>query len=333
MTTKTIPAVFAGIDVGAQALVLVIRKNAVSMKAQTFANTPAERQRLVKRLSAFPDLTVCLEATGVYYLDIALALNDAGIRLNVLNPKVSHNFAKVLLKHSKTDAVDADTLAQYAQRMPHQPWTRPRNEALALRALSRRINTLTRTKAAAKNQHHALAFSPETPQAVLRDVTLSITQLEKRIAKLAEEATVLIRAHPLLARPYALLLTVKGIAATSAIALLGELLLLPPELSHKQWVKAAGLDPRHVTSGSSVHKQTRLSKAGNRYIRQALYMPALSAKAHDPYVKGFFDHLIALGKTPLQAVCAVMRKLLHAIHGMLAHDQVFDNKRFYALAA
>ena len=203
----------------------------------------------------------------------------------------------------------------------------------ALRALARRINTLTKAKAAAKNQQHALAFSPETPNAVRRDVTLSIAQMEKRIARLAEEAIRLIQAHPPLARRFSLLRTVKGIGETSAIALLGELMLLPPGLTHKQWVKAAGLDPRHFTSGASVAKRACLSKAGNRYIRQALYMPALSAKTHDPHIRGFFEHLIALGKTPLQAVCAVMRKLLHAIHGMLAHDQAFDNTRFYRLPA
>ncbi|MDO8438165.1 MAG: transposase, partial [Nitrosomonadaceae bacterium] len=131
MTTKTIvptgiptPA-FAGIDIGAAELVVVIRKNGISMKAQKFANTAADRLRLVKRLSKFPGVTVCLEATGVYHLDLALALADAGMRLIVLNPKAAHNFAKVLLRNSKTDAVDADTLAQYAERMPYQPWTRP----------------------------------------------------------------------------------------------------------------------------------------------------------------------------------------------------------------
>lgn len=102
MTIKTIVStqvtspVFAGIDVGAEELFLVIRKNAVSMKAQAFANTRADRQRLLKRLSKFPGVTVCLEATGVYHLDLALALADAGVRLMVLNPKSSHNFAKVL---------------------------------------------------------------------------------------------------------------------------------------------------------------------------------------------------------------------------------------------
>jgi transposase len=337
MTTATVskgaPPVFAGIDVGAGELMLVIRKNSVSMKVQKFANTFAERQRLLKRLAKFPGVTVCLEATGVYHFDLALALADAGVRLIVLNPRAAHHFARVLLKNSKTDAMDADTLAQYAERMPYQPWLRPATQALMLRALARRIHTLTRNKAAAKNQLHALTFSPETPKAILRDLKLSIAQLEKRIASLTGEAKTLICAHASLSRPFALALTIKGIGEASAIALLGELLLLPPNLTHKQWVKAAGLDPRHFKSGSSIEKRARLSKAGNHFIRSALYLPALSAKAHDPYVKGFFEHLMTQGKTPLQGVCAVMRKLLHALHGMFAHDQPFDNRRFYALPA
>ncbi len=60
-------------------------------------------------------------------------------------------------------------------------------------------------------------------------------------------------------------------------------------------------------------------------------MPALSAKEHDPHVKAYFQHLVDNGKLPIQAVCAVMRKLLHAIHGMLKHNQTFDNSRFYAI--
>jgi hypothetical protein len=67
--------------------------------------------------------------------------------------------------------------------------------------------------------------------------------------------------------------------------------------------------------------------------RSALYMPALSAAQHDVHVKAFYQHLIQNGKKPLQAVCAVMRKLLHAIHGMFKTDQPFDNTRFYAIPA
>lgn len=294
------------------------------------ASLPNHRATLLQYFAQFPGPhRAVVESTGRWYWMRDL-LAPAGIELELAHAKLlkAIAYAKV-----KTDAVDADTLAQYAERMPYRPWVRPTHEALALRALARRIHALTRAKASAKNQRHALTFGGDTPKAVLRDVRLAIAQLEKRIDVLTREALAFIEAEASLKAPFALLLDVKGIGKTSAIALLGELLLLPAGLTHKQWVKFAGLDPRHVESGKSIHKQPRLSKAGNRYIRSALYMPALSAKAHDPYVKGYFEHLIALGKKPMQAVCAVMRKLLHALHGMLTRNQPFDNTRFYALGA
>jgi transposase len=328
---KPKPVHFAGIDVGAEELALVIRKNGKPFDPQKFTNTPADRTRLVKKLVKLPGITVCLEATGVYHFDLAIALHDAGVLLMVVNPKAAHNFAKVLMKNSKTDAVDADTLAEYAERMGFVAWTRPSNEKLALRSFARRINALTGQKAAAKNHLHALGSTQETPKAVLRDAKLAIAQLEQRIGCLTAEAVAWIEKHPELKRVMALLVSVKGIAQTSAIALMGELLLLPPDLSHRAWVKFAGLDPKAFDSGKSVHKKARISKAGNRHIRSALYRPALSAKQHDPHVKAYFDHLVANGKKPLQGVCAVMRKLLHAIHGMLKHNKPFDNTRFYAM--
>jgi transposase len=115
---------------------------------------------------------------------------------------------------------------------------------------------------------------------------------------------------------------------------MGELLVLPEDMRAKQWVAQAGLDPRQSVSGTSVNKKPRISKAGNRYLRLALYMPALSAARHDPHVQGYYRHLIEnRGLKKIQAICAVMRKLLHAIHGMLKTRQPFEGSRFYALAA
>ncbi len=323
----------AGIDVGAEELVLVVRQNGVDGAAQKFINAPADRTRLVKKLAAMHGVIICLEATGAYHFDLSVALHDAGLKLMVVNPKASHNFAKALMKSSKTDAVDAQTLAQFAERMDFVAWTRPSNDKIVLRSLARCISGLTTAKAKAKNQLHALSVNSLTPKAVLRDAKLAITQLENRITQMNQETLAVIKKCPLLSRTLTLLTSVKGIANTSAIALMGELLLLPAGLTNREWVKFAGLNPCAFDSGKSVHKKPRLSKAGNRYIRAALYMPALSAKRHDPYVKAFFDHLVDNGKKKLQAVCAVMRKLLHAIHGMLANDQPFINSRFYRIPA
>ncbi|MDP1771188.1 MAG: transposase, partial [Methylobacter sp.] len=107
----------AGVDVGSEELVLLIRKNSKPFDPQTYPNPPADRARLVKKLAKLPGIIVCLEATGIYHFDLAIALHDAGVSLMVVNPKASHNFANVLMKISKTDDVDANILDEYAERM------------------------------------------------------------------------------------------------------------------------------------------------------------------------------------------------------------------------
>jgi len=205
---------------------------------------------------------------------------------------------------------------------------------LALRACARRLAALNRAKTEAKNQLHALIQTQTTPEVVLADVRLSIRQCEDQIEDLRTWAEGLIQTDAGLKEVFDLLISVKGIAAASAIQLMGEILVLPADMRAKQWVALAGLDPRQSISGTSVHKKPRLSKAGNRYLRLALFMPALSAARHDRHVNGYYRHLIeGRGLKKIQAVCAVMRKLLHAIHGMLKSRQPFDGRRFYTLAA
>ena len=100
----------------------------------------------------------------------------------------------------------------------------------------------------------------------------------------------------------------------------------------KQWVAMAGLDPRQLLSGSSVSMKPRLSKAGSRYLRIALYMPALSAASHHPNVRAFYHHLIEnRGLKKIHALCAVMRKRLLAIHALLRTNAPFVGSRFFSL--
>ncbi len=77
------------------------------------------------------------------------------------------------------------------------------------------------------------------------------------------------------------ILSIAGVGKTSAIYIMGEILILPKNMNVKQWVAHAGLDPREFTSGISVNKQSRFTKAGNRHLRCALFMPALSAIRHN----------------------------------------------------
>jgi transposase len=156
--------------------------------------------------------------------------------------------------------------------------------------------------------------------------------LEKQLKAHRECALKLIRQHTELTTAFALITGIKGIANASAIQILAELMILPQDMSAKQWVAFVGQDPRQFESGSSVTKKPRLSKAGNKFIRQALYMPALVATRYETHIKAYYQHLIIdNGLKKIQAVCAVMRKLLHAIHGMLKMNKSFEGTRFYSL--
>jgi transposase len=322
----------AGIDVAYKTLALVIREGEKAGKVREFANTASGHQALIKVLKSAGAARVCLEATGSYHLDLALALDDAGVALMVVNPKAAKHFAAALMTRTKSDAVDAGMLAQFAQNMPFEPWQRPDAQALGLRACARRLAALIKARTQAKNQLHAASQTTSTPEIVLADLRLSISQCDEQIAQLRAGACALIAADVQLTEVFALLNTVKGIAAASAIQIMGEILVLPADMQAKQWVAQAGLDPRHATSGTSVNQKPHLSKAGNRYLRLALFMPALSAVRHEKHVNGYYRHLIKeRGLKKIQAVCAVMRKLLHAIHGMLKARQPFDGSRFYAL--
>jgi transposase len=324
----------AGIDVGAGELSVVIRKKGKAFKSKTYTNDPAGHHAILKALIKARVERVCLEATGVYHIDLAVALYDADrLEVMVANPKAIKHYAEAIMSRVKTDPMDAAILAEYAERMPFRPWQRPRTAVLAIRACARRLAALSSQRTRSKNQRHAWQATNTTPAFIIEDVELTILQLETQIERMRNKALELISDDQQLSESMALLISIKGIGEASAIQLMGELLVLPDDMTARQWVAMAGLDPRQHQSGSSVNKKSRISKAGNRYLRMALYMPALSGARHDRHIKGYYLHLIEdNGLKKIQAICAVMRKLLHAIHGMLRSQSPFDNTRFYDLS-
>lgn len=324
---------YTGIDVSARELeVRVQRRPADPIEALKFPNHAQGHQQLIRRLTKRRRRArVVLEATGIYSLDLALALQRAPrIDVMVANPRATRDFARAFLKRSKTDAIDAELLLEFARRMEFQPWTPPAPEALELRALARRCHALSGLRTQEKNRLHASKSSEALPSSLRNDIEVNIRHLDRRIARLEQLALELLSKVPPLRQAFEHLLSVRGIAQTSALRILGELVLLPEDMSVRQWVAHCGLDPREFSSGTSVDRPARISKVGNKYLRAALYMPALCAIQFEPNVRAFYDKLVERGKKPMQANVAVMRKLLHSIYGMLKHGQDFDGDKFYA---
>ena len=323
---------YVGVDVGAKELVVSIDRNGTRESGIVFTNDAAGHRKLIRWATGKgATAQVVLESTGVYGLDLAFALHRAKrVDVMVANPRAIVAFAKASLQRSKTDALDAEMILEFSMRMPFVPWNPPDSSILELRGLSRRIEAMSKTVTQEKNRLHANEQSEELSDFVKQDIRELVELLEGRI-DLRKQALLVIDQSPELAKAFGHLTSVKGIADAAGIQLLAELGTLPKDMTTRQWVAHAGLDPRQHQSGTSVHKPARISKTGNAHLRRALFLPAMVASRWEPNVKAFYEKLIAKGKTKMQALVAVMRKLLHAIYGMLRHDRDFDGEKFFAV--
>jgi transposase len=310
---------------------LAVRAETVKLAA-SFENTPAGRRALIAPLRALGrPVRVVMEATGIYFLDLACELAAAGIAVMVVNPKAAHHFAEALLERRKDDPVDAGVLREYGRRMPFVPWQPPAAVVFQLRELGRQIQAFGKDAAAAKNRLHALAATGLGNPAVRRAVEAHVAHVEALIDTLIAEAKRLLAQAPELRRKVELVDSAPGFADKAALIVTGELAGLPP-MTARQWAAQAGLDVREERSGISLARRPRLSKRGNRRLRQALFHPALTAVRCCPEARAFHDRLVAAGKTKLQAICAVMRKLLHGLHALWTTDRPFDAAKLFGPA-
>lgn len=324
-------ASYAGIDVSAHELTVALIRADQKAQLSTFEQTPSGHKALVKYLKKRKAQRVVMEATGIYYLDAAMALKLAGLNISVINPRSAHNFARTMLENSKTDRIDAVLLARYAECMNPKPWQAPCPQLLAVRDLGRRLNQLTGTKTAAQNRLHALASKQCTDPLLIEDVDDEIQSLERRINRLGQAARERIEQDPELERIYRILISATGVAQTSAIKIIAELCLLDRSMTSKQVSRHAGLSVRLSESGTSQSKPGRLSKAGNTYLRAALFMPTMVLVQHDPIAKAHYQHLVAKGKKKIQALCAIQRKMLTGLWTAIKSDQPFETEKLFAI--
>jgi transposase len=298
-------------------------------KAREFANDAAGHRELFKWIGK--GARVCMEATGVYHLQLALMLVAAGAEVMVINPRVAKDFGRALANRSKTDRVDAWTLLEYVRRMEFVAWKAPSAAVLELRELGRRLSELVQAGAEEKNRLHAKKVAAISAK-VVNDVKGHIGQIQARLNQIEKAAALVIGEDAGLREQYQILTKVPGVARRSAILLLTELAVLDPTMTVKQIVGHAGLDPRAYESGSSVQKPPRISKIGNARLRAILYMNALTAIRHDRGAGLFFGQLLARGKKKMQAIVAVMRKLLHGIWIVLQRRVPFDSAVLFAVS-
>jgi transposase len=289
---------FIGIDVAKAQLEYVGRP---SGETGTESNNDEGIRELVARCQTLTPALIVLEATGGYEAALVAALATAGLPVVVVNPRQVRDFARATGQLAKTDAIDAQVLALFAERVRPALRPLPDEAAQALDALLTRRRQLVEMLTAERNR---LLVAQST---VRRDLQQHIRFLERRLREADDDLHTAVKASPLWRVKDDLLQSVPGVGRVVSLTLLAEL----PELgrlSHKEIAALVGVAPLNRDSGTLRGK--RLVYGGRAPVRAALYMAALVASKCNPVIRAFYQRLRAAGKPAKVALTACMRKLL-----------------------
>ena len=292
-------------------------------RSKYFANSPDGWRQLLAWLKELKIKRVhaCLEATGRYSLGIALALWEAGHIVSIVNPAQIRDFARTKLGRNKTDAVDAGHIRGYAEIFKPQPWTPP---SPAMRRLGE-LQTIRAGIVSSLTEWKNRCGSGLADDTALALVKATITHFAAQLAEVDKAIAQTIDNDRDLSAKRDLLLSISGVGEVLAGLVLSELPGTDILRSGTQAVAYVGLNPRSHRSGSSIDRPTRISKIGNATLRNALYMPALSAMQHNPVVAALAKRLKAQGRLKgKQIAVAAMRKLLVLCFGVLKSGKLFD---------
>jgi transposase len=298
---------FVGIDVAKAQLDVAVRP---SGEQWVSATDPASLDELVGRLRARAPELIVLEATGGREGSVVAALAAAGLPVAVVNPRQVRDFARAIGQLAKTDALDAQVLAHFAQVLHPTPPPLPDAQAQELAALLGRRRQLIQMQTAERQR-----LDTALPR-VRTQIERHRTWLEAELTDLDHTLHEQVQASPLWREQENLLRSVPGIGPTTALTLLAEL----PELGRldrKAIAALVGVAPLSCESGT--WRGRRIVWGGRARVRTALYMATLVASRHNPIITAFYQRLCLAGKPKKVALTACMHKLLTILHAIVRH--------------
>lgn len=300
--------IYAGIDVAKNSLEIAIRPSGENFSIEY---TDAALSDLVKQLKKKEPQIVLLEATGGYEKRVLRCIVEAGIPGMAINPRQIRDFAKATGKLAKTDRIDANVIAHYAEALKPKPQPLPDRELEKLKNLVTRRQQIV--KMITEEQNRLASCGKENQKAVTRH----IQWLKKELKKVDAESDKLISNSPLWKAKAVILESIPGVGpvvSRSLVSCLPEL----GTLDNKKISALVGVAPFNKDSGK--YRGKRCVQGGRSNVRSVLYMSALVAARHNPAIKAFYERLLAAGKMKKVALTASMRKLLVIANAMIKNN-------------
>ncbi len=264
-----------------------------------------------------------MEATGVYYESLAYYLYARSERVHVLLPTKVKKFIESLDSKSKTDKIDSELIGKMGVERDLPAFQLGSLEVRKMRKLTRERMHLVAEKTVIKNQLHAERHSADRMLTSIKRMEERISYIEEQIKQIEQELNKLVKADAYLDKKIDVLTSIPGIGFIAATTVVSETQGFSNITSIKQLSSYAGYDVKLRESGKYIGK-TRISKQGNSYIRQILYMPALSSISHAKDIRDFYDRVNKNKASRLIGITAVQRKLLGLMYTLWKKDTKYD---------
>lgn len=265
------------------------------------------------------ELHACMEATNIYWEELADDLHSKGYQVSVVNPARIKGFGMSQLQRNKTDKVDSKVIAAFCAALSPKLWSPPTARQRKLRALVRHRETLVKTKTQQTNR-----LTDCRDEDVQRSLKSIIALLDAELESMAQQIADFTKQTPELQEQKALLISIPGIGDAAAHLILAEMYDLADYEDAHAAAADAGVSPTHHESGATIRKKPKMSKMGKSAVRGILFMPAMVAIRHNPPVMALAQRLEARGKPKMVIIGAAMRKLIHLAYGVLKNKTPFD---------
>jgi len=309
------PKIYIGIDVSQLNLDIAVRPSGEQWRT---GNDPESISHLIKRLQQLEPALIVVEATGGLENLLVAELSLVRLAVAVVNPRQTRDFAKASGRLAKTDQLDADNLAHFAQAIQPEPRQLPDEHTQELAAVVTRRRQIVTMLTAERNRLRT------APQVIAERIAQHIQWLESELADLdADLNNQLNQAGPWQATAQ-ILTSTPGVGPVTTCTLLAQL----PELGYlnrKQIAALAGVAPLNNDSGQQRGRRTIWG--GRAAVRSALYMATLSAVRHNPVIRTFYERLLQAGKPKKVALTAAMRKLLTILNAMVKNNSCWNSSQ------
>jgi transposase len=305
---------FIGIDVSKDRLDVHVRPS-----GRTFAVARDGKglEQLINELRGLTPSLIVLEATGGFEITVAAALASAGLPLAVVNPRQIRDFARATGRLAKTDALDAQIIALFAERIRPEPRPIADADSQVLAELMGRRRQLVEMIVMESNRSRQ-ARDPR----VQRTIKTTLKTLEAQLAELDRHVNDIVRASPVWRAADDLLTSVPGIGDVTSRTLIADLPELG-QLDRRRIAALVGVAPVNHDSGQM--RGRRAIAGGRTNVRNALYMATLSATRWNPVISRHYQNLVERGRPKKVALVACMRRLLGILNAIIRTNTPWQN--------